>query len=165
MVPLVNSPGYSITAFGFERRHAFDGSKYRRVHDWLIRQGLRRPGDFVVPPMATRSELLGIHTPEFLRSLGKSAVLAQALELPFLSRIPAWILGWRVLRPMRRATGGTILACRLALEQGLSINPGGGYHHANGTRAHGFCVYADVPLAIHLLMQGRCPARCRGRSG
>ena len=49
---------------------------------------------------------------------------------------------------MRWATGGTILACRLALEHGISINLGGGYHHAAGNWAGGFCVYADVPLAV-----------------
>jgi histone deacetylase 11 len=52
---------------------------------------------------------------------------------------------------MRWATGGTILACRLAVEQGLAINLGGGYHHASGTSGGGFCVYADVPLALALL--------------
>jgi histone deacetylase 11 len=54
---------------------------------------------------------------------------------------------------MRRATAGTILACRLALERGLAINLGGGYHHASGNRAGGFCVYADVPLALTILQR------------
>jgi histone deacetylase 11 len=52
---------------------------------------------------------------------------------------------------MRWATGGTLRACRLALERGLAINLGGGYHHASGTRGGGFCVYADVPLALAVL--------------
>src|SRR5262249_7135419 len=34
-----------------------------------------------------------------------------------------------------------------------AINLGGGYHHADGARGGGFCVYADVPLALHLLHQ------------
>lgn len=49
---------------------------------------------------------------------------------------------------MRWATGGTVLACRLALEKGLAINLGGGYHHAGPERGGGFCIYADVPLAL-----------------
>jgi histone deacetylase 11 len=52
---------------------------------------------------------------------------------------------------MRYATGGTILACRLALEHGLAINLGGGYHHAGSDRGGGFCVYADAPLAALIL--------------
>ncbi len=49
---------------------------------------------------------------------------------------------------MRWATGGTILACRLALEQGLAINLGGGFHHASAGHGHGFCAFADVPIAL-----------------
>lgn len=49
---------------------------------------------------------------------------------------------------MRWAVGGTILACRLALEKGLAINLGGGYHHAGPNLGGGFCIYADVPIAL-----------------
>jgi histone deacetylase 11 len=52
---------------------------------------------------------------------------------------------------MRYATGGTILACRLALKHGIAINVGGGYHHAAADSAGGFSVYADVPLAAKIL--------------
>jgi hypothetical protein len=41
MVPIVYSPEYNVSAFGLERLHPFDGQKYRRIHDWLIAQGLR----------------------------------------------------------------------------------------------------------------------------
>jgi histone deacetylase 11 len=153
MIPLVYSSAYNITAFGLEKRHPFDGSKYRRIHDWLIRQGLRKSTDFLAPMRLTQGELLAVHTPEYLKSLGRREVLARAFEVPLVARVPAWLVNWRVLRPMRRATAGTILACRLALERGLAINLGGGYHHASGKRASGFCVYADVPLALHLLHQ------------
>jgi len=54
---------------------------------------------------------------------------------------------------MRWATGGTVLACRLALERGIAVNLGGGYHHASGNRGAGFCVYADAPLALLFLKQ------------
>ncbi len=54
---------------------------------------------------------------------------------------------------MRWATGGTVLTCRLALEKGLAINLGGGYHHAGRGRGGGFCAYADVPLAVLTLKE------------
>src|ERR671933_816386 len=53
MVPVVYSPAYDVTAFGLERLHPFDGRKYRRIRDWLVRQGLRRPPDFVAPTPST----------------------------------------------------------------------------------------------------------------
>ncbi len=49
------------------------------------------------------------------------------------------------------ATGGTILACRQALEHKIAINLGGGFHHAAGEWSGGFCVYADIPLAAKIL--------------
>jgi histone deacetylase 11 len=155
VVPLVYSPGYNITACGIERLHPFDSVKYRRIHDWLIRQGLRKPGEFVDPAPPTRAELLLVHTPAYLRSLRRARVQARILEVAVVALLPACFTHWRVLRPMRRAAGGTVHACRLALEHGLAINLGGGYHHASGARGGGFCVYADVPLALALLQRER----------
>jgi histone deacetylase 11 len=151
MVPLVYSRRYNITAFGLERLHPFDSVKYRRIHDWLIRQGLRKPGDFIAPQPCTFADLLRVHTPEYLRSLRSRHVLAGILEVPLVRYLPTCLIAWRVLTPMRWATGGTMLACRLALDQGLAINLGGGYHHASRDRGGGFCVYADTPLALALL--------------
>jgi len=151
MVPLVYSTSYDVTAFGLERLHPFDSRKYRRIRDGLVRQGLRRPADFVAPRPCTRAELLRVHTPAYLDSLKDRRVLARILEVPLLRFLPAWLVGWRVLRPMRHAAGGTLAACRLALERGLAVNLGGGYHHASGTRGGGFCAYADVPLALRTL--------------
>jgi histone deacetylase 11 len=148
MVPLVYSPRYNITAFGLERLHPFDSRKYRRIHDWLIRQGLRKPADFLAPRLCKHAELLRVHSTAYLRSLCDRRVLARILEVPVVARLPGWIIDWRVLRSMRWATAGTVLACRLALENGLAINLGGGYHHASHDRGGGFCAYADLPLAL-----------------
>jgi histone deacetylase 11 len=151
MVPIVYHPAYNITAFGLERLHPFDGRKYRRIHDALVARGLRRRGDFARPRAASRDELCKVHSEEYLRSLRRPDVLARILEAPVVRRLPARLIDWRVLRPMRRAVGGTILACRTALERGIAVNLGGGFHHAAADRGGGFCVYADVPLALKIL--------------
>jgi histone deacetylase 11 len=151
MIPLIYHPSYNITAFGLERLHPFDSRKYRRIHDALIARGLRRPGDFVRPDMVSRQDLLKLHTLEYLRSLGRTEALARILEVPIVRLLPGWAIDWRVLRPMRYATGGTLLACRQALEHGVAINLGGGYHHAAAGWSGGFCVYADAPLAAKVL--------------
>jgi histone deacetylase 11 len=151
MVPLIYSPRYNITAFGLERWHPFDSVKFQRIHTWLIRQGLRRKEDFIAPKPCTRRELLRVHSPEYLRSLRRRREIARILEVPQIAFLPAWLIDWRVLRPMRWATEGTLLACRLALDRGLAVNLGGGYHHASGSSGGGFCIYADVPLALAVL--------------
>jgi histone deacetylase 11 len=151
MVPLVYSPIYNITALGLERLHPFDSRKYGRIHAWLLRQGVRRPGDFVAPPPLSEDELRSVHTGEYLASLCRRDVLVGILEVKVVRYLPAWVTNWRVLRAMRYSSSGTVLAARLALEHGLALNLGGGYHHAYPDRGSGFCVYADIPLALQLL--------------
>ncbi|MGE3819833.1 MAG: histone deacetylase [Isosphaeraceae bacterium] len=151
MIPIVYHPRYNFSAFGLERLHPFDGRKYQRIHDALIARGPRRARDFRRPSQVSQGDLLKIHTPEYLRSLRNAGNLAHVLELPIVRRMPGWMIDWRILRPMRLATGGTILACRLALERGIAINLGGGFHHAGAEWGGGFCVYADAPLASKVL--------------
>jgi histone deacetylase 11 len=151
MIPLIYHPTYNITAFGLERLHPFDGRKYRRIHEALITRGLRRACEFLRPRPVSRADLLAVHTTEYLQSLRDPEALARILEVPAVTRLPRWAIDWHILRPMRFATGGTILACRLALEHGISINLGGGYHHAAAGCGGGFCVYSDAALAVKLL--------------
>jgi histone deacetylase 11 len=151
MIPIIYHPRYNITVFGLERRHRFDGLKYRRIHDALIAEGFRKPIDFVRPEPVGPKDLLRIHTSDYLRSLRRSKVLAEILNVPLLAKLPVAFIDWRVLRPMRYATGGTILASRIALRSGLAINLAGGYHHAAVSWGDGSCVYADIPLAASTL--------------
>jgi histone deacetylase 11 len=151
MVPLVYHPAYNITAFGLERLHPFDSRKYRRIRDALVARGLRGGRDFVRPRPVSGADLRKVHTAEYLGSLRSRDVLAGILEVPVVKRLPGWVIDWRILRPMRYATGGTILAGRLALKQGLAINLGGGFHHAASAWGGGFCVYADAPIAAKVL--------------
>ena len=151
MIPLVYNSKYNITAFGLQHLHPFDSVKYRRIHDWLIRQGLRKPQDFVSPRPCSRADLLRVHTQDYLHSLRKRAELARILEVGLLAFCPSCLARWRVLLPMRWACGGTMLACRLAREHGLAINLGGGFHHASRDKGGGFCVYADAPMALAIL--------------
>src|SRR6185312_4891656 len=74
MIPVIYHPKSNITAFGLERLHPFDGRKYRRIHDALIACGMRKAGDFRLPPPIGREELARVHTPEYLRSLRDSKV-------------------------------------------------------------------------------------------
>lgn len=151
MIPLIYHPNYHIQALGFENDHPFDIKKYKRIHDALIERGLRRDSDFLRPGMIRRRDLVAVHSLAYLKSLRRPEVLASIVELPAIGRLPVWLVHWILLRPMRFATAGTILACRKALESGVAINLGGGFHHAAAEWGHGFCVYADIPLAAKIL--------------
>lgn len=49
---------------------------------------------------------------------------------------------------MMYQTSGSILASYLSLVTGFAFNLGGGFHHASKDQGSGFCVYADISLAI-----------------
>ena len=52
----------------------------------------------------------------------------------------------------RAATGGTLLAARLALEHGIACNTAGGSHHARRAQGAGFCTFNDVAVAALVLL-------------
>jgi histone deacetylase 11 len=52
---------------------------------------------------------------------------------------------------MLLATSGSILAGKVAMERGVGINLGGGYHHCSGCKGGGFCPFADISLSLACL--------------
>ena len=56
-----------------------------------------------------------------------------------------------VVRRSFIATGGTVLATKLALNYGLACNTAGGSHHATSDQGAGFCVFNDVAVAAKYL--------------
>ena len=50
------------------------------------------------------------------------------------------------------ATGGTVLASKLAIHNGLACNTAGGSHHANFDGGAGYCVFNDVAVATNYLL-------------
>ena len=52
---------------------------------------------------------------------------------------------------MRYQTGGTVLAGKLAIERGWSINIGGGFHHCCAYQGGGFCPFADITLCLKFM--------------
>ena len=56
-----------------------------------------------------------------------------------------------VVRRSFVATGGTVLASKLALESKLACNTAGGSHHATFDFGAGYCVFNDVAVAANYL--------------
>jgi histone deacetylase 11 len=158
-VALVYADDYGIALGGLERMHPFDVRKYSKIVQQLTADRLAAAGDFHRPQELTREQMLLVHTPGFLNGLSSSRSVAQCLEMPMIGMLPADVIDRQILRAFRRASGGTILAARLALEHGIAINVGGGFHHAGPDRGGGFCVYADMPIAVRILQNERLIAR------
>jgi histone deacetylase 11 len=153
MPALVYDRRYNLGFPGLQRLHPFDVRKYGRAWQQLRKcLGASLRGSHVpVDRPATKDELLLAHSADYLARIKQPAAIATAIELPAASRVPAWALRRWLLRPMRWAARGTILAAQHALEQGLAFNLGGGFHHAKSSVGEGFCLFADVAIAIRQL--------------
>lgn len=149
-IGIVYSPDYDIHFAGMEKFHPFDSQKYSRAWEVLSKRFGRSLEKNCITPKTriTDESLLRVHSAPYLESLKKSKTIAKALELPALRIIPARLLSRWVLDPMRLAVNGTVLAAKKALQDGVAVNLAGGYHHASAQRGEGFCVFADVGVAV-----------------
>ena len=147
---IVYSRHYDIGFFGLERLHPFDSRKYSRAWRCLSREfGARlRQMHVKTDRPVTREELLRVHTECYLELLRRPRYVAAALELPIVGRLPRVIVDHCILKPMRWGTRGSMLAVAEANKQGVAVNLSGGYHHAKPDEGQGFCVYADIALAV-----------------
>ena len=118
MARIVYSRHYNIGFYGLERLHPFDSRKYGRAWKLLRRHFGSSLSKLHVKPKrgASRDELTLVHSAEYLLRLRDPKYVASALEVPPVQRLPSWAIDWHVLRPMRWATRGTILAATNALE-------------------------------------------------
>ena len=127
--------------------HVFPSVKYKLTKERLLAEAVARPEDFVQPEPATDEDVALVHHREYIRKLkeGKlSHVEIMRLEIPYSPEL---------VRAVWLAAGGSILAGRAALEDGVAVNLGGGFHHAFPDHGEGFCVLHDVAIAIRRLQK------------
>ena len=153
MPRIIYSRHYNIGFYGLERLHPFDSRKYGRAWRLLRRHFGSAIAQLHVRPRraASRKELTLIHSADYLTKLRDPKYVAGALEVPPIQRLPSWAIDWHVLRPMRWATRGTILAAMEALVHGFAVNLSGGYHHAKPNHGEGFSIYSDIGVAVAAL--------------
>src|SRR5271170_4922241 len=128
-------------------QHVFPAEKYKRVHDRLLTDGVAEASDFLEPESATDRDILLVHKPEYVNKL-KTGTLSpreeMELEVPFSSEL---------VKAFWLAAGGSLLAARQALTDGVAISIGGGFHHAFPDHGEGFCMIHDVAVAIRRLQR------------
>ncbi len=125
--------------------HRFPMKKYSMLREKVEREGICGPGELRVPRAVTDEEILRAHDPTYLKK-----VVAGTLTDKEMRRI-GFPWSTRMVERSRRASGGTLDACRVALEEGLAANLAGGTHHAFAGRGEGFCVLNDSAIAARAL--------------
>src|SRR5574341_793063 len=125
--------------------HVFASQKYRLVRETLLREKLADASDFVSPEPAADEDVLRVHSQEWVRKLqtGKLSITElMRLEIPYSKE---------TIEAFWAAAGGTLLAGQRALDEGMCVNVGGGFHHAFPDHGEGFCAIHDVAIAIRRL--------------
>ena len=128
-------------------QHVFPAEKYRLVHHNLIESGKAAAEDFVTPQPARDEDILLVHTPGYVRKL-KTGTLSEREEM--LLEVP---YSPELVRAFWLAAGGSILAADRAIDDGIAINIGGGFHHAFPDHGEGFCMIHDVAVAIRRMQR------------
>lgn len=137
----VTSPCYEVDIGA----HVFPTRKYRLVVDRLIAEDGARRENFLAPPPAAESDIVRVHTSEYYRrcragTLSPREILQ--LELPWSPE---------VFDSASRCVQGSIMAARLAIDHGVGIHIGGGFHHAFPDHGEGFCVFNDPACAVRAM--------------
>jgi acetoin utilization deacetylase AcuC-like enzyme len=140
---LVYSDGYYLPIGA----HVFPAEKYRLIQRRLLETGTATPEDFVEPEPATDDDVRLVHTSDYMRKLKEGSLTPREeleMEVPYSPEL---------VRAFWLSAGGSILAARNALRDGVGINLGGGFHHAFPDHGEGFCMIHDVAIAIRRLQQ------------
>jgi acetoin utilization deacetylase AcuC-like enzyme len=125
--------------------HRFPMKKYSMLRERVYEEGICGPGELRVPHPVTDQEILRVHDPAYLKK-----VVTGTLTDKEMRRI-GFPWSKRMVERSRRASGGTLEACRVALKEGLAANLAGGTHHAFTNRGEGFCVLNDSAIAARAL--------------
>jgi acetoin utilization deacetylase AcuC-like enzyme len=130
-------------------QHIFPAEKYRRIHERLLDTQVAEPADFLTPQTASDDDILLVHGSDYVEKLKTGTLSAQEqmqLEVPFS---PALVNAFWL------AAGGSILAAEHALQDGVAVNIGGGFHHAFPDHGEGFCMIHDVAVAIRRMQKDK----------
>ena len=141
--PIVYHPAYSAP---LPAGHRFPMQKYARLARVLEDEGLIGPEGLHTPEPIGVEMLCAVHDPDYIRQVLEAAVP------PALERVIGMPVTPEVAARARAATGGTLLAARLALSHGLACNTAGGSHHAGPRGGAGYCVFNDIGVAARAMI-------------
>ena len=140
-LPVVNHEDY-FAKIGDD--HKFPINKFGELANYLIKNKIVE--NFHKPYACSVETLNYAHSKEYIfhiknKTLNKEGV--KKIGFPLVDS---------VVQRSLVATGGTVLASKLAINYGIACNTAGGSHHANYNGGAGYCVFNDVAVAAHYLI-------------
>ena len=124
--------------------HKFPINKFGDLADYLIKEKIVKK--FHKPYPCSLETLKKAHSEEYINNIKNKTldeISVKKIGFPLVDS---------VVKRSFIATGGTVLASKLAINYGVACNTAGGSHHANYNGGAGYCVFNDVAVASHYLL-------------
>ena len=140
-LPVVNHKDYVAK---INDDHKFPIKKFGELAKYLIEQKV--VSKFYEPNPCSIETLKEAHSQEYILDIQNKKLSEKDIK-----KI-GFPLNDSVVRRSFVATGGTVLASKLAINYGIACNTAGGSHHANFDGGAGYCVFNDVAVAAKYLL-------------
>jgi len=141
-LPVVNHEDY-FAKIGDD--HKFPINKFGELAKYLSKNNIVK--NFHKPYPCSNETLKRAHSENYIKD-----ILNKTLNKNGVKKIGFPLVDSVVQRSLV-ATGGTVLASKLAINKGLACNTAGGSHHANYEGGAGYCVFNDVAVASLYLLE------------
>ena len=140
MLPVVNHIDY-VAKINDDNK--FPIKKFGELANYLIKQNV--VDKFYKPDFCSEKTLSRAHSLNYINSIKQ-----KTLDIKSQKKI-GFPINDSVVNRSFRATGGTVLASKLAIEHLIACNTAGGSHHASYNEGAGYCVFNDVAVAAKYL--------------
>ncbi len=141
-LPIVNHPDY-VAKINDDNK--FPIKKFGELAKHLKEKKIAKK--FFIPKPCSIETLSRVHSKEYI-----SNIQNKTLD-PLSQKKIGFPLNDSAVQRSFTATGGTVLASKLAISYGLACNTAGGSHHAGFNEGAGFCVFNDAAVAARYLQK------------
>lgn len=139
-LPVINHPDY-VAKINDDNK--FPIKKFGALAEYLLKNRIVKK--FHIPEECSINTLKSSHSLEYINHIKN-----KTLNIKLQKKI-GFPINDSVVRRSFIATGGTVLASKLALDSKLACNTAGGSHHAAYDYGAGYCVFNDVAVAANYL--------------
>ena len=140
-LPVVNHEDY-FAKIGDD--HKFPIKKFGELANYLIKNKIVKK--FHKPYACSFETLSYAHSKNYISDIKNKTLSKEGIKKIGFPLVDS------VVQRSLVATGGTVLASKLAINYGIACNTAGGSHHANYDGGAGYCVFNDVAVAAHYLI-------------
>ena len=140
-LPVVNHEDY-FAKIGDD--HKFPINKFGELAKYLVNKKIVKK--FHQPYACSDETLKRVHSESYIKNVKNKTLHQNTIKKIGFPLVDS------VIQRSLVATGGTVLASKLAINNGVACNTAGGSHHANFEGGAGYCVFNDVAVAAQYLL-------------